>query len=138
MALGGPAMEFYTAPNGMKLAVVANPAVVRNLKVRYGAVAEMGDKGLIVTARGGEEDGDGIDFVSRYFTPKEGVPEDPVTGSAHCVLAPYWAKRLKKESFYARQLSKRGGDVLCEVKGERVLISGHAVLYLKGEAHISV
>jgi len=138
-ALGGPALEFYTAPNGMMLAVVASPQVVRNIKVRLGAVAEMGGRGLIVTARGGEEGDDAeVDFVSRYFTPKEGIPEDPVTGSAHCVLVPYWAKRLKKKTFHARQLSKRGGDLYCALKGERVLISGHGVLYLKGQAHIPV
>lgn len=133
-AIGGPALEYYSAPGGKKLAVVANADAVRNLKVNFAAVAELGDKGLIVTARGDGDDG--VDFVSRYFAPKEGVPEDPVTGSAHCVLVPYWTKRLKKDTFHARQVSKRGGDLYCALKGERVQISGHAVLYLTGEVHI--
>ena len=132
-AIGGRALEFWTAPNGMHLAVVGGADDVLDIKPSLAAIAEMGDKGLIVTAPGA---GDEIDFVSRYFTPKEGIAEDPVTGSAHCVLAPYWAKRLKKDNLHARQVSKRGGDVLCEVAGERVRLSGHAVLYLKGEVRI--
>jgi len=131
-ALGGPALEFYAAPNGMKMAVLGSAQAVENLKVRFDAVAELGEKGVIVTARGDAD----IDFVSRYFTPKEGVPEDPVTGSAHCVLAPYWAKRLKKDTFHARQVSRRGGDVYCALNGDRVRLSGHAVLYSKGEVYI--
>ncbi len=130
-ALGGPALEFWTAPNGMHMAVVGSVKMVQDLRPGMRAIAEMGDKGLIVTARG--EEGSAIDFVSRYFTPKEGIAEDPVTGSAHCVLAPYWAKRLKKDTFHARQISKRGGDVYCGIEGKRVRLSGHAVLYMKGE-----
>ena len=131
-ALGGPALEFWTAPNGMKLAVLGSETAVQQLKPQMDAIAQMGDKGLIVTAPG---DG-GVDFVSRYFTPQEGIPEDPVTGAAHTVLTPYWAKRLKKESFRARQVSERGGDLFCVLDGDRVKISGHAVLYMKGEARI--
>ena len=71
--------------------------------------------------------------ISRYFTPKEGIAEDPVTGAAHCVLAPYWAKRLKKDQLWGRQVSKRGGDVFCAVDGKRVKLSGYGVLYMKGE-----
>lgn len=133
-ALGMRALEYFSAPNGMKVAVVDSVEAVQNLKMQMGAVAQMGDKGLIVTARAGE--GDDIDFVSRYFTPKEGIPEDPVTGSAHTVLAPLWAQRLKKNTFHARQVSKRGGDLFCELDGDRVYISGHGILYLKGEARI--
>lgn len=131
-ALGGRALEYLTAPNGMKLAVMDSVEAVKNLKPNLNAVAQMEGHGLIVSAKGDEE----VDFVSRFFAPLGGVPEDPVTGSAHCVLAPYWAKRLKKETFHARQVSKRGGDVYCKLDGDRVKISGHAVLYLKGQARL--
>jgi len=133
-ALGGPAQQFWTAPNGMSLAVLGTAEAVRTLKPHMGTVAKLGKKGLIVTAAGDETDT--VDFVSRYFTPGEGIPEDPVTGSAHTVLAPYWAKVLKKDNLHARQVSKRGGDVYCRMQGDRVHLSGHAVLYMKGEAHI--
>lgn len=131
-ALGGPAMDFCTASNGMRLAVLGSVEAVRTLKPNLNAVAKMGDFGLIVTAKG---EGD-VDFVSRFFAPQVGIAEDPVTGSAHTVLAPYWAKRLKKETFTARQISKRGGEVLCQLDGDRVKLSGRAVLYMKGEVHI--
>jgi len=133
-ALGGPAQQFWTAPNGMSLAVLNTAEAVRTLTPHMGAVARLGKKGLIVTAAGDETDA--VDFVSRYFAPYAGIDEDPVTGSAHTVLAPYWAKVLKKDELRARQVSKRGGDVYCEIQGDRVLLSGHAVLYMKGEARI--
>lgn len=83
--------------------------------------------GIVVTAKGNE-----VDFVSRFFTPQASIFEDPVTGSAHCSLIPYWSKRLEKKSMFARQLSSRGGQLQCEDLGERVLISGKAVTYLEG------
>jgi PhzF family phenazine biosynthesis protein len=85
-------------------------------------------RGIIVTAPGKE-----VDFVSRFFAPQSGVPEDPVTGSAHTTLMPYWAKRLNKKELTARQLSKRTGDLKCTLNGSRVAISGQAVLYMTGE-----
>lgn len=87
--------------------------------------------GMVPTAAG--ED---CDFVSRYFDPRDAIAEDPVTGSAHCSLAPFWAERLGKTTLRARQLSKRGGKLLCVCKGERVMIGGDAVLYLEGELHV--
>lgn len=83
---------------------------------------------------GGEDTGEdgGADFVSRYFAPSFGVPEDPVTGSAHCTLIPYWAARLGKDRLTARQISARLGELTCEAKGDRVSIAGRAVLYLEG------
>ena len=78
----------------------------------------------------------GVDFVSRFFAPAVGIPEDPVTGGAHCVLIPYWAKRLGKRAMAARQISARGGDVACEERGDRVGIGGRAVLYLEGTIEI--
>jgi len=87
--------------------------------------------GIIVTAPGKD-----VDFVSRFFAPACGVPEDPVTGSAHCNLIPYWAEKLGKTELHAYQLSARKGELWCEFKGERVLMSGKAVTYLKGEIFI--
>ena len=87
--------------------------------------------GVIVTAPGKE-----VDFVSRFFVPNSVIGEDPVTGSAHCNLIPYWAQQLNKSTFTARQLSARQGELFCQYKGERVIIAGHAVLYLKGEYYL--
>ncbi len=95
------------------------------------AILQLGHCGLIVTARG--ED---VDFVSRFFAPAYAIPEDPVTGSSHCTLTPYWAKQIGKADLTARQVSARGGFLKCALRGERVLISGKAVLYLKGELSI--
>ena len=128
-ALGGPALDFCIASNDMRLAVLGSVEAVRNLKPNFRAIAQMGTFGFIVTAKG---EGD-VDFVSRFFAPQLGIVEDPVTGSAHTVLAPYWARRLKKDSFKAQQISERGGEVLCVLDGDRVKLSGRAVLYMKGE-----
>ncbi len=95
------------------------------------ALTQLDLSGVIATAQGKD-----VDFVSRYFAPKVGVNEDPVTGSAHCMLTPYWAEKLDKTQLKARQLSKRTGELGCELKGERVLISGKAVLYLEGKIWI--
>ena len=86
---------------------------------------------VIVTAPGND-----CDFVSRFFAPSKGVPEDPVTGSAHCTLIPYWAKRLNKTSLHARQVSARGGELWCEDRGDRVSIAGKSVLYMKGSIFV--
>ena len=96
------------------------------------ALARMDRPGVIVTALG-----DGIyDFVSRYFAPAKGIPEDPVTGAAHCMLAPYWAKRLGKNAFRAFQASRRGGEIICRLAGDRVELEGACVFYLEGEVEI--
>ena len=89
------------------------------------------DASVIVTAPGNS-----VDFVSRFFAPKAGIPEDPVTGSAHCTLVPYWSRRLGKTALHARQLSHRGGELFCEQRGDRVWIAGHAVTYLEGTIEI--
>jgi len=94
----------------------------------FAAVAALDRFAVIVTAPGK----DGIDFVSRFFAPARGVDEDPVTGSAHCTLIPYWAERLGKTRLEARQLSRRGGALSCELRGDRVTIAGRAALYLTG------
>jgi PhzF family phenazine biosynthesis protein len=92
------------------------------------AILKLGHCGLIVTAPG-----DDVDFVSRFFAPAYGIPEDPVTGSSHTTLTAYWADRLMKIKFSARQISPRGGYLQCELAGDRVMISGQAVMYMKGE-----
>ncbi len=93
---------------------------------------DLGDAGSIVTSPG---EGD-VDYVCRFFAPSVGINEDPATGSIHCTLAPYWAKRLGKESMRAQQLSARGGTVECAVVGDRVKIAGSARLYLQGNLEL--
>jgi len=101
---------------------------VRRIRPDFRRLEKLHPAGVAVTAPG--ED---ADFVSRYFAPSYGVPEDPVTGSTHCSLAPYWAQRLGKTSLHARQISEGGGELWCEVQGERVILKGNAVLTLQGE-----
>lgn len=110
------------------IAVYARAEEVAGLRPDLAALRSVGEVSVLVTAPGS----DGIDFVSRYFAPNHGIDEDPVTGGAHCVLTPYWAKRLGKTRLRARQVSARGGDLVCELKGERVTLGGTAKLYLEG------
>jgi PhzF family phenazine biosynthesis protein len=126
-ALGGNPREVWAARDYM--VVYGSESEVRELAPDMRRLAEADRFAVIVTAPAETE---GYDFVSRFFAPAQGVPEDPVTGSAHCTLAPYWAQRLGKRRLRARQVSARGGDLVCEWKGERVEIAGSAVLYLKG------
>jgi predicted PhzF superfamily epimerase YddE/YHI9 len=91
---------------------------------------ELDRMGVVVTAPG-----DKIDFVSRFFAPAVGIPEDPVTGSAHCTLIPYWAEKLGKTSMKAKQVSCRGGDLICEYKNDRVVIGGQARLFMEGRIY---
>jgi PhzF family phenazine biosynthesis protein len=109
------------------LVLLSDEQAVREVNPDFRALEQVECRGTIVTARGSRSD-----FVSRFFAPRVGVPEDPVTGSAHCVLIPYWAKLLGKKELHALQLSKRGGELFCVDAGERVKISGNAVLYLEG------
>ena len=116
---------------GKLLALLASEAEVRDSRPDMAKVKVLPGDGLIITARG-----DTADFVSRYFAPHAGIPEDPVTGSAHVVLTPFWAARLGKQVLYARQISARGGDLTVEDRGERVLISGKAAPYLEGRIRV--
>jgi PhzF family phenazine biosynthesis protein len=111
-------------------ALFATADEVRALKPDFALLGALDEK-VIVTAPGVD-----CDFVSRFFAPTAGVPEDPVTGSAHCTLIPYWSARLGKTKMFARQLSKRGGELFCELAGDRVLIGGKAVLYSRGQIEI--
>jgi PhzF family phenazine biosynthesis protein len=113
------------------LAVFASEAEVRDLKPDFAKLKTLDCLGIIVTAPGTD-----CDFVSRFFAPGAGVDEDPVTGSAHCTLIPYWSSRLGKTKLFARQISARGGELFCELTGERVRIGGRAVTYLRGEIEI--
>ncbi len=115
------------------LAVYRTAAEVRALRPDMGMLAKVDRFAVIATAPGDEA---GVDFVSRFFAPAQGVPEDPVTGSAHSTLIPYWAERLGKTDMVARQLSPRGGELFCRARGERVDIGGRAVLYAKTEIYI--
>jgi PhzF family phenazine biosynthesis protein len=130
-ALGAVPIEvFADAFNYM--ALLESAKVVRELVPDIAAIARMDRSGVVVTAPG-----DGVyDFVSRYFAPAKGIPEDPVTGGAHCALAPYWAKRLGKATFRAFQASRRGGEVVCRLAGDRVELEGSCVFYLEGEAEV--
>lgn len=108
-------------------ALLEDEASVRNLKPDLDAISRLEPALIVVTAPGSN-----CDFVSRCFAPKMGVPEDPVTGSSHCVLVPYWAERLGKRDLHARQLSKRGGELFCKLRGDRVMIAGKAVKVIEG------
>jgi predicted PhzF superfamily epimerase YddE/YHI9 len=129
--LGGPAPEWIGKSRDY-VCVYPSPEAVLALKPDFGALNQIDVIGIIATGPGR----DGVDFVSRFFAPNCGVPEDPVTGSSHCTLVPYWAERLGRTKLHARQVSARGGDLLCELAGDRVKIAGHAVLYLRGEIEV--
>jgi PhzF family phenazine biosynthesis protein len=114
------------------MALIESVQVLRELAPDMAALARMDRPGVIATAQG-----DGIhDFVSRYFAPAKGIPEDPVTGAAHCMLAPYWAKRLGKTVFRAFQASRRGGELICRLTRDRVELEGACVFYLEGQVEI--
>lgn len=112
------------------LVVVEDEGQVRQLKPNLSQLAQVECRGVIVSARSSTE---GFDFVSRFFAPASGVPEDPVTGSAHCALGPYWAHVLEKDSLVGYQASARGGVVKVQVAGDRVFLRGQAITVLKGE-----
>ena len=140
-----PPQELATHPTGLVDGLRATPlhvlaardllvvfnteAEVRALHPDYARIAALEYVGVIATAPGSN----GVDFVSRFFAPRVGVPEDPVTGSAHSTLIPYWAQKLGKTELRARQISSRGGDLWCRLRGDRVDISGYAVTYAVGE-----
>lgn len=111
--------------------VVADEEIVRACNPDFEALKKVGGRGIMLTAKS-----NAVDFVSRFFAPAVGVYEDPVTGSAHCVLTPYWSEQLGKRDLLARQISKRGGDLHCEWVGERVFMTGYAKLFLSGHLHI--
>ncbi len=128
-ALGAAPVELWDEMDLM--AVFASEADVAGLEPDMAKVAALDTRGIIATAPGDE-----CDFVSRFFAPKAGIPEDPVTGSAHCILTPYWAKRLGKTKLSARQISARGGELMVEDRGGRTLISGRVAPYMEGRIRV--
>lgn len=111
--------------------VLPNEEAVKNIEPDFGLMKELDTIGVIVTAKG-----QSADVVSRCFYPGLGIQEDPVTGSAHCNVVPYWAGKLNKTKLFCKQLSQRGGDLRCELKNDRVLMSGNCVLYMQGEIDV--
>ena len=109
-----------------------NSDAVKNYQPDFNAITALPQRGLIITSKG-DDNGTGVDFVSRFFALKINIPEDPVTGAIHCTLAPYWSKQLHKTAFWAQQLSERGGDLFLRIQGERVLLTGSAVCTMQGE-----
>ena len=129
-AIGMPVLEAHLSRD--LLLLVDSEQDVKDLTPDLSLLKQIPDCfAVIVTARG-----ETVDFVSRFFAPNAGIPEDPVTGSSHSTLIPFWAERLGKEQLTAKQLSKRGGVLYCENCGERVKIAGKAVLYLQGEINV--
>jgi PhzF family phenazine biosynthesis protein len=123
--LGAPPIEVWASDDW--LCVYETEEEVRAIRPDPGALASLHRRGVISTAPGAD-----CDFASRCFFPSYGIPEDPVTGSAHCALTPYWSKRLGKKALHARQVSARGGELFCEDRGDRVAIAGRAAPYLEG------
>lgn len=130
-SLGTAPLESFMGRSDYML-VYKSEAEIRKMKPDFRKLAQTKSRGVIVTAPGDE-----VDFVSRFFCPQIGIDEDPVTGSAHTTLTPYWSARLGKLSLKAKQLSARGGYLECTLSGNRILISGYATLYLKGEIIVS-
>lgn len=128
-ALGARPGEAFLARD--LLAIFDSESEIRALRPDFARVASLDAFALIASAPG-----ETVDFVSRFFAPRAGIPEDPVTGSAHCTLVPYWSARLGKAELTAQQVSARGGELWCRLAGDRVVISGCAVEYLRGEITI--
>jgi PhzF family phenazine biosynthesis protein len=126
-ALGTTVPESYIGKNDIYLLVLPDEASVAGLSPDFTALAAVTKHGVIVTAPGKE-----VDFVSRFFAPAIGIAEDPVTGAAHCMLTPYWSKKLSKNKLDARQISRREGVLSCEDLGDKVALRGSAVFYLSG------
>jgi predicted PhzF superfamily epimerase YddE/YHI9 len=128
--MGTPPLAVYKGKTDYML-VYANAGQIANLKPDMLQISKIDARGIIATAPG-----DDVDFVSRFFAPQSGIPEDPVTGSSHTTLAPYWANKLGLKELNARQLSKRGGRLHCRLCGNRVEISGLAKIYMTGEIEV--
>ena len=128
-AFGTPPLEVHRGAD--YLALYESAEQVLSLQPDFMTLRKLNLRGVTVTAPG-----DDVDFVSRFFAPNFGIDEDPVTGSAHCALTPFWSQRLKKKLLSAKQLSKRGGKLLCELDNDRVLISGVATCYLEGTINL--
>ena len=129
-ALGAAPDALLAAPRDY-LAIYGSERAVAELTPDFALLAKLDRDAVIVSAPGDE-----VEFVSRFFAPKFGISEDPVTGSAHCTLAPYWANRLGRDALRARQISARGGEILCRVAGDQIVLTGSCALFLRGEIEI--
>jgi PhzF family phenazine biosynthesis protein len=129
-AIGSTPIEAYKGKTDYLL-IFSSQQEIESIQPDFQLLSNVDGRGVIVSSVGTD-----TDFVSRFFAPQVGINEDPVTGSAHTTLTPVWSEKLEKKRLTAKQLSKRGGDLLCELKGDRVLISGEAITYLKGEIQI--
>ncbi len=127
-ALGVAPLAMYSSIQDY-LVIYNNEQQITSMSPDLNKLLKLDLRGVIVSCRSNNE----FDFVSRFFVPKCGIPEDPATGSTHCMLAPYWARELGKTTLNARQLSKRGGEFFCEVHKDRVYLAGNVFLYMKGE-----
>lgn len=126
-----PPLRYWESQGNMLFLLLENQKAVETLEPDMPDVLKLPYDEVIITAQG-----DDCDFASRMFAPRLGIPEDPVTGAIHCSLIPHWAKELGKTQLFARQVSARGGELFCELAGDRVKIGGNAVLYLKGEIFV--
>jgi PhzF family phenazine biosynthesis protein len=115
------------------LALFKNEEEIRSISPDFQHLKEVGLRGIIITAPGNS-----VDFVSRFFAPSYGINEDPVTGSAHSILTPFWAEKLNKSKLHALQISRRGGELFCENSGNRVIIVGQAAEYMQGLIHLDI
>ena len=130
-ATGKEPIETYLGDINL-FAVYESEETIKNINPNFELVSKLKGQGLIISSASND-----CDFVSRYFCPKYGINEDPVTGSAHTTLIPYWSKKLDKSTLIANQVSKRGGELFCSSSDDRVLIGGNAVLYMKGTIEIN-
>jgi PhzF family phenazine biosynthesis protein len=130
LGLDGNSMNVLET-NQIYICVLDSRQSIQDVKPDFALIEKLHPYTVAITAAD-----ETVDFVSRYFAPSYGISEDPVTGSMHCALAPYWAERLGKKSLHALQLSERGGEVWCDVKEDRVILKGNAVLTVEGTLHI--
>ena len=130
-AVGMRPLQTWETQGNMVMMLFETESQIAEIKPDMSLLMKIPFDEIIVTAKG-----DSADFVSRMFAPRIGIAEDPVTGAIHCSLIPFWAEKLGKETLFARQISARGGELFCELRGERVKIGGNATLYLKGEIYI--
>jgi len=128
--IGKPVINTYQSTD--YLVLLSSEQEVREASPDFSLLARLDIRGIIITAKGEK-----ADFVSRFFAPGTGINEDPVTGSAHTFLVPFWSERLEKTEFIAQQLSERGGTLYCRLSGDRVEISGRAVTYMEGDLSLS-
>ncbi len=129
-AIGSTPTEVYQSKTALLAIFTAEDDIAR-ISPDFAKIAKLECTGISVSAKG-----QSCDFVSRFFAPRMGIPEDPVTGSIHCALVPYWSAKLGKSALHARQLSSRGGELYCELRGERVKISGQCVKYAQGHIEL--